>query len=370
MASMSRDNCWMCHHNQTDTDPAAFKKCIACHESSFTLETMNSPHLKAAFNQQCISCHMNWAPDTKCAGVCHNKNKKGKDVPPPSKRIYPTLKRPSKLVYKTPKQKKTTVTFFHNAHTDMFGATCGDCHKNTTCEACHDRKRKAGAAAAASIPKGKGIHYKCDACHDTIKSCTKCHASAERSKITFKHADTGFPLEKYHASVQCHKCHVDGDYNVGANCANCHKVWPKTFNHAGVTGFDLRNHHLELPCDKCHGRDNYNIGSSCTSCHKDWNNKTFDHAKITGFPLKQYHAKLECVKCHGTTFKKLPSDCGMCHKSWPSDFDHGKTTGLTLGENHSGLACDNCHTGTQVYTKPTCDMCHEGYTYPDVTPEY
>jgi hypothetical protein len=367
MASMNSDDCWMCHHNQKD--PAKFKKCAVCHAVSLVGKAPNVPRLKAAFHQQCLACHNSWDPDTKCDGICHKKNAGGADATPPTENVYPKLERPAKLVYNT-KYNGTKVTFFHNAHADTFGVACGNCHKNVKCIACHDKKNKPGTSAPL-IANGAGSHYKCSACHDTKSNCQLCHSGAEKSQMAFDHSQTGFPLKSFHSSLPCEKCHAGKIGKLDPKCSSCHKTWPKNFNHAAATGFPLSAYHSKLACAQCHKGGNFTaLNTNCNSCHKNWTSKNFDHAKATGFALKKYHANVECSKCHGSKFGKLSTDCSVCHKSWPGKFDHEKATGLKLGENHVSLDCENCHKDNKFDKKPTCDPCHDGYTYPDVTPEY
>jgi len=266
--------CEMCHHYNP---PGNIVACDYCHNLQRQRIDISKPDLKGAYHRQCIDCHREWSKEVACES-CHELNESGKSAfsgkEYSKERIHPEINTPSKLVYKTSKQKGTLVTFFHNEHTDVFGFECKGCHYEESCVKCHD-------VTKSTIKKEISLeqkHKKCSSCHDT---------------------------------------------SIKTGCESCHtKKELKPFNHKIRTGFELKNYHAELNCSSCHQAKSVFTGlnSSCTSCHSGWNSNTFDH-KVTGLALDDMHSELDCGDCHiGEDFSKNPS-CENCHddKNFPND---------------------------------------------------
>ncbi len=260
--------CEMCHHYNP---PGNIVACDYCHDLNRQRTDISKPDLKGAYHRQCIDCHREWSKEVSCES-CHELNESGKSAfsgkEYSKQRIHPAIVVPTKIIYKTPGQEGTLVTFFHNEHTDLFGFECKNCHKEESCVKCHD----------------------------VTKSKTKKEIS----------------VEERHKNCMCASCH---DTVVKTGCENCHtKKELKPFNHKSRTGFELKNYHAELNCSNCHQTKNVFTGlnSSCTGCHTGWNSITFDH-KVTGLALDDMHIELDCGDCHlGEDFSKNPS-CENCH---------------------------------------------------------
>ena len=266
--------CEMCHHYNP---PGNIVACDYCHNIDRQRTDISKPDLKGAYHRLCINCHREWSKEVSCES-CHELNESGKSAYSgkdySKERIHPTINVPTKLLFKTSKENRTVVTFFHNEHTDLYGFECKNCHHEESCVKCHDvTKSNIKKEIPAEIK-----HKKCENCHDTNDkaSCESCHANKE--------------LEP--------------------------------FNHKVRTGFELKNYHSKLSCSRCHQTKTVFTGlnSSCKSCHIGWNNKTFNH-KITGFVLDELHSEFDCSDCHiGEDFSKNPL-CENCHddKSFPND---------------------------------------------------
>lgn len=272
MAEMG-GGCASCHHYNT---AGPVKPCSDCHEAKRIRQDLSKPDLQAAYHRQCITCHKEWSHTTDC-NSCHTA--KGKTVAKKqSVKDHPVVSGPDKLVYETKYNKGKLVTFFHNEHTKLFGASCASCHQKENCSRCHD-KSKSSKAASSSMPvkiskSGKQHH----------QPCFKCHAEDP-----------------------CQKCHMEKQ--------------AEPFNHKISTGWALNKFHIDLQCAKCHGGNKFTrLNNSCTSCHKDFVAGSFNHAK-TGLKLDEIHAELDCGDCHAENKFSNKPDCSSCHddKSFPKD---------------------------------------------------
>jgi hypothetical protein len=265
MSEMS-GGCEMCHHYNP---PGNIVACDDCHEPQRQRVDISKPDLKAAYHRQCIDCHQTWSENVPCES-CHETNESGKsaftDKEYDSDRVHPEIVVPNKIVYETPEQKNTLVTFFHNEHTDLYGLDCRSCHQEESCAKCHDPRQTTAVEKVSLQVK----HEKCIDCHDT------------------------------EAKSGCESCHTNKEM--------------KPFNHGTRTGFALKSYHTKLNCTQCHQSKGVFTGlsSSCTSCHSGWDSETFDH-KITGLALDEMHSEFDCGDCHpNADFSKKPS-CEDCH---------------------------------------------------------
>jgi hypothetical protein len=273
MSAMS-GGCQSCHHYNTAGPILA---CQDCHSVERQREDLSKPDLQAAYHRQCINCHQEWSGLSDC-NSCHlPKDTKltKKELP---KKDHPEVKEPTKLIYETNYNKGKIVTFFHNEHTDLFGADCTSCHQQENCTRCHDKSKQ--DVVASSIPE------------KISKSATEHHQP-------------------------CFKCHANDE------CSSCHLSKPTgPFDHKISTGWALGKHHQKLECAKCHGTSNTftKLDNNCVSCHKDFVAGSFKHER-TGLKLDEIHTDLDCGDCHlENNFINKP-DCSGCHddKSFPKD---------------------------------------------------
>lgn len=261
MSDMS-GGCATCHHFNP---PGKVLACITCHEPSKKRDDINKPGLTGAYHQQCLNCHREWSHKTDCV-VCHSekgsadKQDKSQFVGKSHTKVEPPVKR----VYQTEMEDGPLVTFFHNAHTDIYNLKCIDCHKDEACSRCHD-VMKTGQA------ESDDPHEKCMACHesDIDENCEKCHDTKE--KKPFNHKNFGFDITKNHSDVACKECHKGSSFKgLNKRCTSCHKNWtPSKFNHA-VTGLRLDEIHIENDCSDCHVNRDFSKKPFCNDCHDDF----------------------------------------------------------------------------------------------------
>ncbi len=263
MAQMGTD-CQTCHHF---SPPGRIPPCGECHKTEAEAN-LRQPSLKGAYHRQCLACHREWSHDTQCV-ICH--------APQPGKAMaeavgdmsdimgaaHPKLTEPDTKVYQTPYEKGPVVTFFHKEHIDLFGLRCVDCHKQENCSRCHDLQAPVKVAKTQ-----EEMHTLCNDCHKS-DPCAKCHGTEQ--KTGFTHARTGWPLNRYHADLDCRACHPTGKQIARLNnsCGSCHAGWTQAnFKHA-VTGLQLDEIHREIDCTDCHTNRQYSAAPNCAGCHDD-----------------------------------------------------------------------------------------------------
>jgi Cytochrome c7 and related cytochrome c len=319
--------CQRCHTPGTDKQPRyvgiAFANCTDCH---------SDPH-RGGFSQTCQSCHstVGW-----------------------NKISVPGLNR----------------TFDHSQtefpllgkHAEVDCMQChakGDFKKPLTFKKCSDCHR----------PDPHGGQF---ARRSGGSECSSCHSvdSFKPAKFGLKeHAETAYPLQGKHATLQCGQCHLPkgketlykmkfqrctdchadehaGQFTVAPHfnrCENCHtlqKFLPSTFSlrRHNETPFGLSGGHVAVACSDCHqpSRDftpkptaRYHWQNlACTSCHADPHQGRFKTLmQQTGLDGKP----LECEACHST----------MSWKEF-SGFDHSKTS-FPLSGVHAVTKCIDCH---------------------------
>ena len=294
---------------------------------------------------------------------------------------------------------------------------CSNCHvrfrkgtQTRLCLDCHEEiDRDIGGKA--------GFHGRLPDIETTdCKSCHNDHLGrtadiVRLDPLTFKHANTDFPLKGAHttaacstchktgkkyaeAPASCHACHGEQDPhkgNLGKECENCHtpENWQKfRFNH-DETDFPLHGAHRDTACNSCHVNERYkdtpktcnschalddshkgNNGTHCADCHNErkWDETDFKHDRDTDFPLRGRHADTRCEACHRDPVKdkKPDSACYSCHRN--DDAHHGRY----------GQKCQSCHNETAwqktrfdhnrstdfplagKHTELTCSACHRG----------
>ncbi len=282
MAQMTK-GCATCHHYTPEGQehPA----CDACHSITDAGTDIHKPGLKGAYHRQCLGCHKDWIDETDCA-VCHRKKRSlpanGEALPSPTSddilgRMHPPISQPTTEIYraKTKGGEKSAVIFRHWEHVQGFDLKCVDCHHEDTCVRCH--KKGNGEKAPPTV---KEHHKPCLRCHkvdmdesttEITGRCKRCHWQEGQPPIKpFDHADTGWPLSKYHVGNRCRTCHKRVPFvKLNKDCNACHSAWePETFNHA-ITGQMLDETHAEVDCAECHADRKFDKPPVCTECHDE-----------------------------------------------------------------------------------------------------
>ncbi|MBL0174445.1 MAG: hypothetical protein IPP94_04115 [Ignavibacteria bacterium] len=388
--------CERCHVNLVFRGTP--QECYACHEKDFTA-TKNPDHLAGMFNHDCKTCHTlnGWKPatfdhnatafplqgkhTTVLCEKCHvngNYTLKYVDCWQCHQNDFTLSKQPDHVLGQLPHECITchTVngwkpsTFDHN--TTRFriegahrAVDCAKCHVNgqyknlaMDCWSCHQKDYT--AVTQPSHVTGQFNH-----------DCTTCHSLTAWKPATFDHNATRFRLEGGHRTVECAKCHVNGQYtNLSMDCWSCHQ---KDFN---------------AVAQPSHVNGQFN--HDCTTCHtvNAWKPSTFDHA-ATRFPLQGAHKRSDCQSCHiGGKYTNMPVDCWSCHQTkyegvvtpnhvngqfnrdctichgleaWkPTMLDHSKTN-FPLTGKHLTAPCEQCHKNGQYgVSLPTdCWSCHQ-----------
>jgi hypothetical protein len=262
MSEMS-GGCETCHHYNP---PGKIVKCSTCHEAERKNVDVNMPDLKSAYHRECMDCHAEWEEESHCEN-CHTLNDtyKTSTLANTIVKMHEPVTRPVTKVYKTDKCKKGKVaTFHHNDHINLFGLECANCHKDESCQSCHNQKPNFTKSV-------NGInHSRCENCHDTenTKQCIKCHS--EKETKPFNHfANTNFDINKYHSKNSCQSCHKkEGKYSgLKSNCENCHNWNSDNFKHT-ITGLQLSEDHIDNECSDCHVDNNYS-NPTCDNCHDE-----------------------------------------------------------------------------------------------------
>jgi hypothetical protein len=259
------NGCASCHHYSPE---GKMTPCSDCHGSEANPANLRQPGLKGAYHRQCIACHREWSHDTDCQ-ICHMPLE-GRNIKEPQGdptdimgQAHPRMTEPTKKVYFTRYDKLPVVTFFHNQHTEMFSLKCVDCHNKENCSTCHDLQKPVKMAKTQ-----EEVHAICSGCHAKDR-CEKCHDS--REKTPFMHASTGWPLNPYHAELECRSCHPTGKRigRMNSNCVGCHGGWnQETFKHAAV-GLQLDDTHAQAECTDCHAEKRFDQKPVCNGCHDD-----------------------------------------------------------------------------------------------------
>jgi hypothetical protein len=303
--------CSFCHQDPHQGSTAGMGECSACHTSeafkpsTFTVDR----HAATAFPltgkhavASCSLCHtekkLNDAPK-ECAG-CHVDRHDGR------------LGKKCEQCHATTAFKP--VVGFEHALT---GFTLVGKHATVSCASCHEGKRGA-ALASTRTPRacltchqaqhGPELGADCSACHDPEKG----PFSSARG-MTFAHLQTGFALERRHATLACGSCHKAAGPPPIPRCAGCHS--------------DPHSGQLGQACDDCHLADRFRL-------------VRFDHDR-TGWPLQGRHFTASCVSCHtAQRWVGLVNECWDCHAD---DAARGKAR--APGAHPFGaLDCSGCHT--------------------------
>jgi len=265
MMSLMGKGCTSCHHH---TPPGRdHPPCKECHDSVANKEHLKIQSLKAAYHQQCLTCHVEWG-GTKNCDVCHpmKGSKAAEDVKKTGKTYdFPKRKPSDTITFMTKYEGKSNkVTFNHKEHNQDFGFDCSNCHSSYTCNACHNPK-----TYGTKPIKTKPSYSSCSACHP-MDHCGLCHPGGGSDK-TFNHAKTGLPLIKYHNKLSCRKCHKGkGHYmRLNKSCTACHYKWTSdNFSHS-IVGLKMDEIHATFECTDCHENRQYDKPVMCAHCHDD-----------------------------------------------------------------------------------------------------
>jgi hypothetical protein len=257
--------CATCHHYSPS---GKFPPCRECHgQTASSTQNLRKPGLKGAYHRQCLGCHREWSHETKCV-VCHLPEPgKVQVVTADSTDImgvsHPILPEPETKVYNTPYKSGPMVTFHHKQHLNHFDLSCANCHKGESCGNCHDLQKPVKMKKSM-----EEVHAICNDCHRT-DSCNKCHDTKEKPK--FSHAMTGWPLNQFHAKLDCRACHPTGKRisRMDSKCAACHAGWNQSnFKHV-LVGLRLDEVHSQLDCTDCHPERKFDQTPLCSTCHED-----------------------------------------------------------------------------------------------------
>ena len=281
MAEMA-GGCVTCHHYtpRGQQHPA----CKMCHDVSAAQADIDKPTLRGAYHQQCLNCHREWINERNC-DVCHlAKTSSPQDssmAVATTKddilgRIHPPIPEPDGETYRLRSQRLAgwQVIFRHHEHTGRFGLKCVECHHESSCARCHTRDR--GQTQPRSLAEHHGPCIQChkrdmDLAGRMAGRCERCHWPEDQPMPEpFDHANTGWPLGRFHEDKSCRDCHTDAPFaKLSRVCNDCHEQWsPSTFDH-GVTGQVLDDNHAEHDCDSCHIERRFDRPPTCDECHDE-----------------------------------------------------------------------------------------------------
>lgn len=150
---------------------------------------------------------------------------------------------------------------------DHFEGACVECHTPTTWqggtlgEGGHDatgfplRGAHALAACAECHEPGLPMHAAspmCNSCHGSddphrnliSNQCQDCHGPIDWTRVSFRHAVTGFPLRGVHRMAPCRECHPARFAGTPRACIRCHRYERPNDTFHRTQG--------NSPCDACH----------------------------------------------------------------------------------------------------------------------
>jgi hypothetical protein len=288
MAEMTK-GCVTCHHYTPEgrQHPA----CKTCHIAALTDSSIRKPGLKGAYHRQCLNCHRDWSDPTDCA-KCHPRRTAAPGdldstgTPSPGElvddilgRMHPPINQPKTEIYRAGSQQgaKSSVIFRHWEHVNSFDLACVECHHEENCSRCHISQRDSEEEVTPTI---REHHEPCIKCHirdmDEAQTaitgrCKRCHwQDGDPPVKPFDHADTGWPLSRYHEPRSCRDCHVELPFiKPSTECNSCHGDWePDNFDHQ-VTGQALDENHVEFDCADCHADRRFDLPPGCEECHDE-----------------------------------------------------------------------------------------------------
>lgn len=279
--------CVTCHHHTPEGQrhPA----CRTCHDISVAGTDLFKPGLKGAYHQQCLNCHRDWIDETDCA-KCHvpkaGRPKGDNPAAPlrkdlllgqmhPLAQMHPPIPEPVTVIYRPESRQAggSRVMFRHQEHVRRFGLKCVECHHEPNCARCHIKQKEHRRPRRPTEP-----HKPCSRCHErdmdqTVTRiagrCKRCHwREGQPEPKRFDHADTGWPLSRFHEDQRCRDCHATVPFTkLDNNCNTCHSRWsPAVFDHR-ATGQVLDDNHAEHDCALCHVERRFDRPPTCDECH-------------------------------------------------------------------------------------------------------
>jgi hypothetical protein len=216
-------------------------------------------------------------------------------------------------------------------HDGRFGQDCSACHSPDGWEpAKFDHNLSAfkleGEHAEVQCEKChvdnvfKGTPTDCYSCHQKDDEhngefgtdCAACHTPNDWEGASFDHNLSDFPLTGAHVSVDCEKCHTNGQFKgLDTTCFACHA---EPTEHAG------------------------DFGTDCVACHTTtaWTPATFNGEH--SFPLDHGESGVSsCATCHPAGYKTYT--CYGCHEHNESNIrSEHLEEGISNFEN-----CMECH---------------------------
>ncbi|MBC8323037.1 MAG: hypothetical protein H8E70_05675, partial [Candidatus Marinimicrobia bacterium] len=176
-------NCNECHDDLTNIDVTP-TDCFSCHHVQYKT-AQNPSHFLSGMSTDCKECHgieqSAWVPSS----------------------------------------------FDHNVQTSWeltgshFSAECSGCHVGeflgtpNDCWSCHEQEFNAtGSGQFPDAPDHVTNMYS--------QSCEVCHSTFEWKGAEVNHDLTEFPLTGNHQTTDCAQCHINGNYDVPLDCADCH----------------------------------------------------------------------------------------------------------------------------------------------------
>lgn len=392
---LPKHECQSCH---AVAKHGEFGACAKCHTtaawtpSSFDHATTRMPLTNAHAQVKCQDCHPRLVTAAFKPGackLCHTDPHAGQFDATPKPGGDPTLIKtptaPTHIVragracidcHTLDAWKPSTLSAMN--HGEM-GFALNGAHAKVACVGCHRGGQFAGAP------------HDCNQCHTDFRhhgrfgaTCADCHGETSWTPVEdFDHARTGFPLDNAHGKLGCRKCHGNNGTKLvavaaptacqtchaaphgkqfGEVCTKCHSTKgfhdvPK-FDHS-TTAFPLELRHATLPCLQCHdAKEHPTINRACRTCHGDphrgansfecsdchradrWRIIRFDHDR-TAYPLTGRHRVAPCSECHtNPNWTGVRGDCVTCHAfNRPRTQDH-----LTR------VTCDDCHSTTSWRT--------------------
>ncbi|KPL07716.1 hypothetical protein AMJ86_03235 [bacterium SM23_57] len=260
--TVMQKGCSECHHYSPEGPIPA---CNECHTKEINPKNLRQVGLKGAYHQQCMGCHQEWSLSTDC-NFCHVKLDEEGGMPEIQTAERALITEPDRKVYNVEMDDGPVVTFHHQQHSQLYGIDCMECHKGEGCGVCHTPQDKRTAVAQ----KPEDPHARCFNCHEDA-SCDKCHLQKETEGFT--HAQTGWPLSRYHKPLTCNACHPKGKKisRLNRSCTSCHKNWSSSnFDHGNITGVTLGEIHMGFDCSDCHLNKRFDKKPSCDGCHEGY----------------------------------------------------------------------------------------------------
>lgn len=160
--------------------------CDACHEEAAHVR-VEAAGVRPSRMQSCLSCHDGKSTSAEC-GMCHIQDPGDMPV---HDRIYARVKLPR--------------------------PTCGGCHEQSSCDACHGLRMPHSDAFVA------GEHAPL-AAFDRKTLCWRCHVSADCGRCHGNFGSHGPDFKRKHREAgwdsACNTCHPRHE---GSFCARCHR---------------------------------------------------------------------------------------------------------------------------------------------------